>query len=665
MTTHRSPRYRAVLIAALVSATAALLPVQNAPAEAGVAGATVDPFRHKTTVLYSSPNVPSGCYRIPATVRAVDGSLLAFAERRLHTCADKSNMNVVLRRLPAGATEWLPEQTVARGEDDDPEAPATRGNPGPVVYRRLPGAPPSGAPDGRILLMGTHNPVDPATPGSNHRDAPRTPYLQHSDDNGATWSPPRSLYEELDDPTWGHMQTAPVHAIQLTRGEHAGRVVAGINYRAGQQFGVMIAYTDDGGDTWHKGARVEYAPVERQNLGELSLVELVNGDILVWARQNTNAGTPEEQADPYVMPHRSIAISRDGGETYHRGYANLPGFEAPPIQSATLRLRATDEGDAYNRILTFAPSVNVQPRIRPVIRSTFDEGLSWQSVDTPLDSTDEGVQVWGTNDRNTTVEECACYGGYSDMVELPRGDIGLLYERGATDYRSEITFVRLDDRDLHTPSTTPDLPGRSALVFDGVTTTQGRHGRALSFDGRQGRVQLPYRTTPVLGSDDFTVATWVKYDDTGHDQAIFSAYGTNGEPRVSLRAEPGGDRIRGTVTTSDGPKSVTSAGAYADGAWHHVALRRQGGTVTLLVDGVEVASASGDAGDVQTGDPTPIYLGQRLDGADRFHGAMDEFRVYDRALTGDELTRLRTRNTNGIPGLTARLPMNAVIPAGA
>ncbi|MDQ7905693.1 sialidase family protein [Phytohabitans sp. ZYX-F-186] len=663
MTTHRSPRYRAVLVAALVSATAALTPVQSAPAVAEVA--TVDPFRTRTTVLFSSPNVPSGCYRIPAIVRAVDGSLLAFAEHRFHTCADKSNMEVVLRRLPAGATRWLPAQTVARGEDGDPEAPATRGNPGPVVYRKLPGAPSTGAPDGRILLMGTHNPVDPATPGKNHEGAPRTPYLQHSDDNGATWSPPRSMYEELDDPTWGHMQTAPVHGIQLTRGAHAGRLVIGVNYRAGQQFGLMLAYTDDGGDTWHKGAQVEYAPAERQNLGELSLVELVNGDILVWARQNWNAGTPQEQADPNVLPHRSIAISRDGGETYHRDYTNVPGFEAPPIQSSALRLRATDEGDAYNRILTMAPSVNVEPRIRPTIRSTFDEGLSWQSVDTPLDSTDEGVQVWGTNDRSATVEECACWGGYSDMVELRGGDLGLLYERGTTDYRSEIAFVRLSHRDLHTPSTTPDLRGRSALVFDGVTTAKGRYGRALEFDGQRGRVQLPYRTTPVLGAGDFTVSAWIRYEDKSRDQAIFWAYGQNGEPEVWLRAEPGSNRIRGTVTTASGSASVSSARAYADGAWHHVALRRHRGTVTLLVDGTAVASASGAAGAVQSSDPTPIYIGQRLDGANRFHGAMDEFRVYDRALSGLELSWLRATNTSGIRGLTAHLPMNAVIPPGA
>jgi sialidase-1 len=656
--THRSNRYRLALVAAaVVSAVGA---ATLAPVQSTADTATVDPFRDTTTVLFSSPNVPSGCHRIPAVIRAVDGSLLAFAEHRFHTCADKSNIETVVRRLPAGAREWLPPQTVVRGEPDGPEAPATRGNPGPVVYRKLPGAPRTGAPHGRIVMLGTHNPVNPETPGQNHRDAPRTPYVVHSDDNGATWSRPTTL-SQLDDPAWGHYATGPVHAIQLTRGAHVGRIIAGINYGHGTASGAMLVYSDDAGATWHRGARVEYPAERRLVPQEHSLVELANGDVMVWTRQNWSGGTPEEEADPNVRPHRAIAISKDGGATYHRDYTLVPGYEAPPIQSSALRLRATDEGDSYNRILTMAPSVNVAPRIRPTIRSSFDEGLSWQSVDTPLDSTDEGNQVWGTNDRTATVAECACYGGYSDMVELPGGDVGLLYERGTTDYRSEIVFTRIGARDLNTPSRTPDLSGRLALAFDGVTTTPGRHGRALEFDGQRGRVQLPYRTTPVLGAGDFTVSTWIRYDDTSRDQAIFWAYGMNGQPQVWLRAEPGSDRIRGMVTTAAGSASVTSAGAYADGAWHHVALRRQGGTVTLLVDGTTVASASGAAGAVQASDPTPVYIGQRLDGANRFHGAMDEFRVYDRALSGAELTG----HAGDIRGLTAYLPMDAVIPPGA
>lgn len=652
----RLPRIRVALL--VLAGAAALLPAASAAAE------PVEEFAAKTTVLFSSPDVPSGCYRIPAIVRGADGSLLAFAEHRFHTCADKSDIETVVRRLPPGATEWDPIQTVVSGEPGDPTAPATRGNPGPVVYRKLPGAPRVDAPDGRIVMLGMHNPVNPETPGSNHRTAPRTPYVLHSDDNGATWTPPR-LQTQLDDPAWGHYATGPVHGVQLTRGAHKGRLIAGINYNDDTGSGAMLVYSDDAGITWQRGAHAHYTRDQQLIPQELSLVELVNGNVMVWARQEWHGGTPEEEADPNVRPHRAIAISKDGGATYDQDYTLVRGYEAPWIQSSSLRFGATDTGGAFNRILTMAPSVNTEPRIRPTLRATFDEGLSWQGADTPVDSTDEGLQVYGSNDRSLSAAECACHGGYSDLVELPGGGLGLLYERGPGDYRSEIAFVRLGARDLPTPAATPDLPGRSALVFDGVGVTAGRFGRAFEFDGERGRAQLPYRKEPVLGPGDFTVATWIRYDDTRRNQALFWAYGINGAPEVWLRAEPGDNRIRGTVTTASGSATVSSAGAYADGGWHHVVLRRQADAVTMIIDGVRVGSASGTAGPVQGDDPTPIYLGQRLDGADRFHGSLDEFRVYGRALNDAELAELRTRNSDRLRGLTARLRMDAIVPAGS
>ncbi len=658
-------RPAAVLVTALV-AVATLIPTRTPPADA--AATTTDPFRDRTTVVFDDPNVPTGCHRIPAIVRAADGSLLAFAEHRLDSCQDKSDIETVVRRLPAGATEWLPEQTVVRGENDDPQAPATRGNAAPVVYRKLPGAPRTDVPDGRVVLLGTHNPLDPDVP-----NAPRTPYLVHSDDHGATWSQPRFL-PELDDPSWGHYATGPVHAIQLTRGEHAGRLVVGVNYVPAGVRGAMLVYSDDGGVTWQRGARAEYPLADQLVPQEMSLVEKTNGDLYVWARQNWTGGTDEEEADPNVRPHRAFAVSKDAGESYAGDFTLLRGFEAPPVQSAVLRLRATDEGDDYNRIVSSVASVNTDPRSRMTLRSSFDEGLSWQTVDTPARSTDEGVQVWGTNDRSVSVEDCHCFGGYSDLVELTDGRIGLLYERtrsgcwsirtcaGTTDYRAEIAFVVLDDRDLHTPATTPDISGRRALVFDGVSTTRGVAGRALAFDGQQGRVQLPYRNTPVLGSGDFTVSTWIRYGDTTRNQSIFWAYGTDGKPQVALSAEPGSDRLVGTVATGTGSTVVTSGSAYADDRWHHVALRRQGGTVELFVDGARLATAAGDAGTINGDDPTPIYLGQRLDGGDRYHGSLDEFRIYDRALSPAELAGLHRASTGGTRGLTVRLAMDAIIP---
>ncbi|WBB61930.1 exo-alpha-sialidase [Streptomyces sp. WMMC500] len=670
---HRTPRFRRRVLrlsGALLVALGGLsvyLARPGAESAGAAPAATVDPFEAQTTTLFTASG--PGCYRIPAVVRTASGSLLAFAEQRVNSCEDKSNIRLVSRRLPAGSGTWESRKTVAEGTDADADAPATRGNAAPVVYRTLDGAPATGQPDGRIVLLSTFNPVDPAAPGETNSGAPRTPYVQYSTDDGQSWTRPKSLYEQIDDPEWGHYATGPVHAVQLTRGEHVGRLMAGVNYNFRDDsgtpvYGAMIVYSDDGGTTWREGARRTY-PSDSSTIQpqELSLVELANGDVYVWTRQN-HFRDDGNDADVTARPHRLAAVSKDGGASFTAaGFQPVEGYEAPRAQSAVLRMDATDEGNPYNRILTSAPAWNNSRRAMTV-RSSFDETATWQGVDTVAsDSTDEGVQVWGSKNRGLPKDECACYAGYSDLVELPDGDIGLLYERGSTSVYEEIAFVRLEPDDLPAPATTPDTArSADALAFDGTRrTVDGRFGNGLVFDGQTGRVQLPYAPEPLLGTGDFTVSTWIKYGDKRTGQAVFWANGMNDAPQLWLRAEPDDGRLLARLNDATDPAvSVTTSRAYADNAWHHVVLRRSGDTLTVFVDGTEAGSATGAAGDVMGSDPAPVHLGQRMDGAQRFQGTMDEFRIYDRALTAAEITSLRDTNETSGTELVAHLPLGTL-----
>lgn len=113
------------------------------------------------------------CFRIPAVVQSARGTLLAFAEGRRHDCGDAGDIDLVLKRSTDGGRTWGPLQVINQGNGD------THGNPAPIVDRRT----------GRIVLAETYN------KGRNDGlscDVPcdRTPYLQYSDDDGATWSAP-------------------------------------------------------------------------------------------------------------------------------------------------------------------------------------------------------------------------------------------------------------------------------------------------------------------------------------------------------------------------------------------------------------------------------------------------------------------------------------------
>ncbi|GAA1603585.1 exo-alpha-sialidase [Kribbella hippodromi] len=599
------------ILAALALTAATLTP----PTQAAATQAQAQPQAVTQTVLFNKGDAGFGCYRIPAIVRTKSGALLAFAEARRAWCADSQEIDLVLRRSDDDGRTWSATQTVLSGTDTDPNAVATRGNPTPIVDYET----------GRIVLLST---MDPGT-----TTRPRTPYVQFSDDDGKTWSKAKNLGSQIDDPAWGWYATGPVHGIQLTRGAHAGRLVAGTNYDNGnQQNAGQLVYSDDHGVTWHKGATDLRADAVPQ---EISVVEKVDGGVYAGARNN--AGTSGAS--------RMSAVSNDGGETFAAPFATIAGLTTPVVQGSLQRLRAVDQGDKYNRILFAAPA-DPDRRRYMTIRSSFDEGKTWQSVD-------QGTRI--TSD----------WSGYSDLAILDTGEIGLLYEGGTVDARDQIRFARFTESDIGFPdaprtATTPDVSGQGNHTYlrGAPTVVAGKFGQARDFDGVDDALQLPYAESLAVGAGDFTAMAWIKYGASTAYQAIFWGYGINEFSQFWLRAEPADSRIRGLITTGGNTASVQTAKAYNDNAWHHVALQRRAGTLSLWVDGVQSASVAAPSGSVSPGRPFQLYVGQRLDGAHHFDGSMDEVRLYKRALSADEINSIRTTNSTSVPNAVLDLPLN-------
>lgn len=600
------PRLRPLLISlALLAAGLVAVPQQTQPAEAAVV----------QSVLFEKGGAGYGCYRIPAIVRTKLGTLLAFAEARRTWCGDSQEIDLVVRRSEDDGRTWSAQKIVLSGTDADPNAVATRGNPTPIVDLET----------GRIVLLTT---MDPGT-----ASRPRTPYVQFSDDDGKTFTKARNIGAQIDDPTWGWYATGPVHGIQLTRGAHKGRLVAGTNYDAGGRGAGQLVYSDDSGETWHKGATD--LRTDGMVPQEISVVEKVDGGIYAGARNNS-AGTGNAS--------RAFAVSNDGGETYATNYTTIPGLTTPIVQGSLLRLRATDQGAKYNRIL-FASPADPERRRYMTIRSSFDEGKTWQSVA-------EGTRI--TSD----------WSGYSDMTMLDTGEIGLLYEAGPVDARDQIRFARFTENDIGHPDapngpTTPDVSGlgNHGILRGGTTVVAGKFGQARDLDGTDDAIQLPFAESLAVGAGDFTAMSWIKYGARTTPQAIFWGYNLNEYSQFWLRAEPADARIRGLITTNGNTAAVATTRAYNDNAWHHVALQRKAGTLSIWVDGVQVASVASPAGSVSPGRPFKMYVGQRLDGAHHFDGSLDEVRIYRRAITAAELNSIRTSNVTTVPNAVLDLPL--------
>lgn len=603
------------LRARLSTVTVAVLALTASPVPAHARPGTAAPEFEQQVLFKTSEDPGYACFRIPAIVRSTDGTLLAFAEGRVLNCGDSADIDIVLKRSTDGGRTWGPLQVVNEGGGD------THGNPAPVVDQET----------GRVLLAQTYN--TGRTDGESCTvPCDRTPRLQYSDDDGLTWSEPRDLSAEILPPEWNSWYaTGPVHGIQLTRGRYAGRLVLSVNTETWNGSRVSanhaaLVVSDDGGDHWSVGASESW-PVAadgtfRQKPSEMTLAERADGSVLVSGREQdgTDSG------------HRSQAVSDDGGDSFGSPFRALPDLYTPQVQGSMIPLD--------DRLLLAAPA-DPDRRRTMMIRSSYDDGQTWDSVD-----------------RGTVVT--TDWSGYSDLTPIGDDTVGLLYEAGAVDARDEIRFARFTEdwlaprraADPTTADLAPNAP--PATVLGGARATDGVHDGALSFDGADDAVRLPYREELPLGTKDFTASLWFRYSATTGEQPLLwmGGIGTS-QPQVWLRAEPANNRVQGLITVRDGataPRtaSVRTAAAHNDGLWHHVALRRDGGTsraseaergggrLTLFLDGTAIDIAD-VPGSVSRNSPFGVHIGQRMDSRAFFTGAIDDVHVWDRALSDEEL----------------------------
>ena len=197
--------------------------------------------------------------------------------------------------------------------------------------------------------------------------------------------------------------------------------------------------------------------------------------------------------------------------------------------------------------------------------------------------------------------------------------------------------------------------GTAIAVADGPIFEPGMTGQALNFNVSGQYVEITGyqgiaadRTDPDNPAQNpFTVACWINTTDNG---SLICWGSSDGAPvggqyqnfRVDggrLRAEHGDGRFRGAATVTDGE-------------WHHVALAVDAGNMyppatRVYVDGAQDAEGA-DTVNAQniwniTAD-ADVTIGSRASHGDRFFlGSIDDVRIYDRALSPEEIGGLAGR----------------------
>ncbi|WP_037678000.1 beta-L-arabinofuranosidase domain-containing protein [Streptomyces griseus] len=185
---------------------------------------------------------------------------------------------------------------------------------------------------------------------------------------------------------------------------------------------------------------------------------------------------------------------------------------------------------------------------------------------------------------------------------------------------------------------------REALRHEPVVlSATGKFGTAAeNVRGSYQYVDLP---SGVLGgASAISLSAWVKPTHDADWARIFD-FGNNNTRYLYLAARNGSGVPRFAVTTNGpgGEQGLNGTAALPLNAWSHLAVTLTGSTGTLYVNGVAVAQNSAMTLTPATlGTLANNWLGRsNFAGDPVFAGAFDEFNVWSRALTADEVTSLQ------------------------
>ncbi len=165
-------------------------------------------------------------------------------------------------------------------------------------------------------------------------------------------------------------------------------------------------------------------------------------------------------------------------------------------------------------------------------------------------------------------------------------------------------------------------------------TEAGKFGPALEFDGENDLVTVPGAAELELG-EAFTLEAWVRPQDSRQFGAIL----TKEIPEFFSYSLEAGGWEAGVPEGLISPEARIEKGIHAGeelpvNAWSHLALSFDGEQLRLYVNGelVKEAAAAGPQGG-----EGPLQLGGAPVFSDYFKGVIDEVRVYDRALSAEEV----------------------------
>jgi len=198
-----------------------------------------------------------------------------------------------------------------------------------------------------------------------------------------------------------------------------------------------------------------------------------------------------------------------------------------------------------------------------------------------------------------------------------------------------------------TAATTVDKSGKGNTgtltnMSQSISPIAGKVGQGLSFDGSDDFISMADANVYDFGvNENFSVAFWVKYNNnTANNAAIVEKWsGAGGYPFV-FRISGGNPKqvLMARYDSTNNP-NVSTATVTPLATWFHVVGVKSGSNLFMYANGI-LQNSSTDTTTGVTSNNSLLYIGQRGDGSNRFNGLIDDVRVYNRALSANEVSQL-------------------------
>ncbi|XP_072029594.1 sialidase-1-like [Amphiura filiformis] len=309
--------------------------------------ATINPVIYEEQVIWvSGQQAEIKEYRTPIVIRTPPGDILAFAAGRKVSGGDASAKMITMRRSTDGGSSFDTTEVIV----DDGDATPDGLNLGNIIIDKEKGS---------IIILYCFCVRDRCNPRR-----PASVFMTRSFDWGYSWTPPVDLGVKSKDFEGWHWCPGPGYGIQKMHAPKKGRLIACGHSIGFPKLMMICIYSDDHGDTWHKGAHAVGLPYGvDKNAGDFApsepqMIELPNGTLLFNVRNEKH----------FHCKCRMWFTSTDGGHTFPIEQLRMDATLVDPSCQGSLLL--------HNNITFFSNPASESQRVNMTLRWSFDYGMS-------------------------------------------------------------------------------------------------------------------------------------------------------------------------------------------------------------------------------------------------------------------------------------------------